>query len=149
VLRAFSSQAARAELDLSSASPSVLVLFPDWCVACRKRMKTLAEPAPANRNMPLHIEGLVFADESVVAGQDAHDENFKQLAGTQTYEVPATTAQDFGATDYPLGIVLDTTRTIRFIGVLPSTAFDQGGYIAKVLANLSKPLHGAIERTRN
>jgi hypothetical protein len=47
-----------------------------------------------------------------------------------TLEVPA---QTFGVVDSPLGVVLDRSGTIRFIGVLPSDAFDENGYISKVL----------------
>lgn len=149
VLRALESPAAKAQIDLSFASASVLVLFPDWCVACRKMMKTLTEFAVINRNTPLHAYGLVFADDSFVLGKAAHDENFKQLTGTQTLEVPDTAAQSFGATDYPLGIVLDNTRTIRFIGLLPSNAFNGDGYISKVIVNMTKLAQGAQERTQN
>lgn len=149
VLRALQSPAVKAQIDLSFASASVLVLFPDWCVGCRKMMKPLTEFAVVNRDTPIHAYGLVFADDSVVLGKAAHDENFKQLAGTQTLEVSDTAAQTFGATDYPLGIVLDNTRTIRFIGLLPSNAFNGDGYISKVIVNMTKPASGPQVRTQN
>jgi thiol-disulfide isomerase/thioredoxin len=149
VLRALESPAAKAQIDLSFASASVLVLFPDWCVACRKMLKTLTEFAVVNRDTPIRAYGMVFADDSVVSGKAAHDENFKQLAGTQTLEVNDAAAQTFGATDYPLGIVLDNTRTIRFIGLLPSNAFNGDGYISKVIVNMTKLARGAQERTQN
>ncbi len=149
VLRTLESPAAKAQIDLSFASASVLVLFPDWCVACSKMMKPLTEFALINRNTPLHAYGLVCADDSVVLGKAAHDENFRQLAGTQTLEVPDTAAQTFGATDYPLGIVLDNTHTIRFIGLLPSNAFNADGCISKVIVNMTKLARGAQERTQN
>ena len=66
-----------------------------------------------------------------------HAENEKRLAGTPTLEVPAQTAQTFGVVDYPLGVVLDSRGTIRFIGVLPSDAFEEKGYIEKVLERMS------------
>jgi len=55
---------------------------------------------------------------------------------------PDTAEQTLGATDYPLGIALDNTRTIRFIGVLPSNAFSGDGYISKVIVNMSKIAQG-------
>jgi hypothetical protein len=66
-----------------------------------------------------------------------HAENEKQLAGTPTFEVPAQIAQTFGVVDYPLGVVLDRSGIIRFIGVLPGNAFEEKGYISKVLERMS------------
>jgi thiol-disulfide isomerase/thioredoxin len=138
ILRALQSPAAKAQIDLHFASATVLVLFPDWCVECRNMMKTLTRFAALNRNTSIHAYGLVFPDDSVVLGQAAHEENLKQMAGTQTLVVPDTAAQAFGATDYPLGIVLDATHTIRFIGTLPPDAFNGDGYISKVIANMAR-----------
>ncbi len=138
VLRALQSPAAKAQIDLNFASATVLVLFPDWCVECRTMMKTLTKFAEVNRDTPIHAYGLVFADNSVVLGDAAHEQNLKLLAGTQTLVVLDTTAQVLGATDYPLGIVLDSTRTIRFIGMLPADAFNGDGYISKVIVNMVK-----------
>ncbi len=118
-------------------------------LACRRMMKTLTEFAVIKRDTPIHAYGLVFADDSVVADKAAHEENFKQISGTQTLEVPDTAAQSFGATDYPLGIVLDNTRSIRFIGLLPSNAFSGDGYISKVIVNMTKLARGAQERTQD
>lgn len=38
--------------------------------------------------------------------------------------------------DYPLGVVLDSSGTIRLIGVLPSDAFEGNGYVEKVLGRM-------------
>jgi hypothetical protein len=143
LLRSLQSPASKAQIDLSSSSASVLVVFPDWCVACRKMMKALTGFALLNRNTAIHAYGLVFADDSVVLGKVAHEANFKQMAGTPTLVVSDTTAQVFGATEYPLGIVLDNTRTIRFIGHLPANAFDGDGYINKVIVNMMRPARGS------
>ena len=144
ILRALQSPAAKAQIDLSFASATVLVLFPDWCVECRNMMRTLTRFAEVNRDTPIHAYGLVFADDSVVLGEPAHEQNLKQLAGTQTLVVPAAVVQVFGATDYPLGIILDATRTIRFIGTLPSNAFNGDGYIPKVIVNMVKVGHDRL-----
>jgi thiol-disulfide isomerase/thioredoxin len=138
---AASAQRANAHIGPNFGSATVLVLFPDWCVECRKMMKTLTRFAEANRTTFIHAYGLVFADDSVVLGQAAHEENFKQMAGTQTFIVPDTAAQTFGATDYPLGIVLDSMGTIRFIGALPADAFNGDGHIGKVIVSVVKAAH--------
>ncbi len=136
VLRALESPAAKAVIDTHFASATVLVLFPDWCGGCRKMMKTLTEFAKVNKETPIHAYGLVFADDSVIPVQAAHEEIFKELRGTATLVVPYTAAQTFGATDYPLGIVLDRTGKIRFIGALPGDAFNGSGYVEKVIERM-------------
>ncbi len=137
VLRALESPTAKAQIDLHFASATVLVLFPDWCGGCRKMMKTLTEFAAVNKDTPIHAYGLIFADDSVIPVQSAHEEILKELLGTSTLVVPETATQTFGATDYPLGIVLDATGKIRFIDSLPGDAFNGGGYIEKVIVRMA------------
>lgn len=120
---------------------TVLVLFPDWCVSCRNMMKALTQFAVLNRTTPIRAYGLVFADDAVVLGDAAHEQNLKPMAGTQTLVVPAATAQILGATDYPLGVVLDQAGIVRFIGELPPEAFNGEGYVAKVIVNMVKTAH--------
>ena len=136
VLRALESPTAKAQIDTHFASATVLVLFPDWCGGCRKMMKTLTEFASVNKDTPIHAYGLVFADDSVIPVQSAHEEILKELRGSATLVVPDTAAQMFGATDFPLGIVLDRTGRIRFIDELPGDAFNGGGYIEKVIERM-------------
>jgi len=149
VLRALESSTAKAQIDTHSASATVLVLFPDWCGGCRKMMKTLTDFANVNKNTPIHAYGLVFADDSVIPVQSAHEELLKELRGTATLVVPDTTAQTLGATDYPLGIVLDRTGRIRFIDVLPGSAFNGGGYIEKVIERMAAMAAGTNESAKN
>ena len=136
VLRALESPAAKAVIDKHFASATVLVLFPDWCGGCRKMMKTLTEFAKVNKETPIHAYGLVFEDDSVIPVQAAHEEILKGMRGTATLVVPDTTAQMLGATDYPLGVVLDRTGRIRFIGALAGDAFNGGGYVEKVIERM-------------
>lgn len=136
VLRALESPAAKAQIDTHFASATVLVLFPDWCGGCRKMMKTLTEFAKVNKDTPIHAYGLVFADDSVIPVQSAHEEILKGMRGTAMLVVPDSAAQTFGATEYPLGIVLDRMARIRFIESLPGDAFNGGGYIEKVIERM-------------
>ena len=99
-------------------------------------MKTLTEFAKVNKDTPIHAYGLVFADDSVIPVQSAHEEILKGMRGTATLVVPDSAAQTFGATEYPLGIVLDRTGRIRFIESLPGDAFNGGGYIEKVIERM-------------
>jgi hypothetical protein len=101
-------------------------------------MKALTEFAAVNRDTPIHAYGLVFADDSVVLGQAAHEENFKQLRGTQALVTLAAVVASFGATDFPLGIVLDGAGRIRFIGAIPVTAFDGDSYVGKVIVRMMR-----------
>jgi hypothetical protein len=78
----------------------------------------------------------VFEDDSVVPEQAGHDEFLKEMKGTSTLVVPATTAQALGANDYPLGIVMDGQGKVRFIGVLPGDAFKRDGYVEKMILKI-------------
>jgi hypothetical protein len=135
-IRSLQSANAKAQMDLNFGSATVLVLFPDWCVSCRQMMKTLTEFAVVNRATPIHAYGLVFADDAVAVGQEVHEKNFKEMSGTQTLVVPAATTESFGATDFPMGIVVDRTGTVRFIGQIPGNAFEGDSYIGKVIVRM-------------
>ncbi len=119
-------------LDENFGAATALVVFPDWCVQCRKMMPTMTEFAAANADTPIHAYGLIFKEN----GEDAASDTQKQLLGTDVLEVSAETAHSFGTSDYPLGIVVDHTGVIRFIGALPSDAFNGDGYIEKVITRM-------------
>jgi len=55
--------------------------------------------------------------------------------------VSDTTPQTFGATDYPMGIVLHSKRTVRFAGALPPDAFNGDGFISKTIVNMVRVAH--------
>jgi hypothetical protein len=136
VSRSLLSATAKARISSDFGAATVLVLFPDWCVQCRKMMRTLTTFAAANGDVPIHAYGLMFPDESELPGQPSHEENLKELQGTATLVVAAPTAQTFGAFDYPLGIAIDKAGLIRYIGVIPSDAFNGDGYIEKVITRM-------------
>jgi hypothetical protein len=75
---------------------------------------------------------LIFKQE----GQEANPDAEKDLLGTDVMEVSEGTARSFGTTDYPLGIVVDHTGVIRFIGVIPNDAFNGDGYMEKVITRM-------------
>jgi len=139
-LRTLQSASAKPQIDPNFGAATVLVLFSDWCIECRELMKTMTKFAIVNSHTPIHAYGMLYSEDSPADAQDAgkvlHAENEKQLAGTPTLEVPGQTAKTFGVVDYPLGVVLDSNGTIRFIGVLPSDAFNGNGYIEKVFERM-------------
>jgi len=116
------------------------MLFSDWCIECRELVKTMTKFAAADSKAPFNVYGLLYSEDSPAGPQDdgkvLHAENEKYPAGTPTLEVPAQVVQTFGVADFPLGVVLDRTGTIRFIGVLPGDAFEEKGYISKVLERM-------------
>ena len=138
--RTLQSTRAKAQIDPNFGAATVLVLFSDWCIECRGLVKTMVKFAIVNSDAPIHVYALLYSEDSPADAPDAgkllHAENEKELAGTPTLEVPAQTAQIFGVVDYPLGVVLDSNGTIRYIGVLPSDAFDGNGYIEKVFERM-------------
>jgi hypothetical protein len=139
--RTLQSASAKPRIDPNFGAATVLVLFSDWCIECRQLVKTMTKFAAAHINAPIHVYALLYAPDSSAGAQGAgkmlHAENEKQLTGTPTFEVPAQIAQTFGVVDYPLGVVLDRSGIIRFIGVLPGNAFEEKGYISKVLERMS------------
>jgi hypothetical protein len=140
--RSLMSASAKAQIDPDFAAATVLVLFPDWCVQCRKMMKTLTAFVVANRDVPIHAYGLMFPDESMTGAQPSREANLKELQGTATLLVPAETAATFAALDFPLGIVVDKAGLVRFIGVVPGDAFNGDGYIEKVLTRMAAKTSG-------
>jgi thiol-disulfide isomerase/thioredoxin len=113
---------------------TVLVLFPDWCGGCRKMMKPLTEFAKVNK---IRAFGLVFEDDSVIPEQAGHELLLNELKGTSTMVVSPSTAQLVGANEFPLGIVLDRERKVRFIGILPLNAFNGGGYMERTIQQIA------------
>jgi|UPI00071B5B32 tetratricopeptide (TPR) repeat protein len=137
ITRALASPTTKPHLPPSFGAGTVFVLFPDWCVQCGKMMKTLTGFAKVNADTPLHAYGLVFADTSMITDPATHEGFLQALQGTSTLVVPATTPQSFGAQEFPLTIVVDNAGAIRFIGSIPSNAFNGDGYISKVIQRMA------------
>jgi hypothetical protein len=145
VSQSLQSPTAKARINPDFGAATVLVLFPDWCVQCRKMMRTLTSFGAANGDVPIHAYGLMFPDQSVAGEHPSQEENFKELQGTATLVVSAATAHIFGALDYPLGIVIDKAGLIRYIGVIPGDAFNGDGYIEKVIMRMTGKSGGAAK----
>jgi len=132
VIRSYKSTAAKGEIDENFGAATALVVFPDWCVQCKRMMPTVTQFGAANADTPIYAYGLIFKQE----GQEANPDAEKDLLGTDVMEVSEGTARSFGTTDYPLGIVVDHTGVIRFIGVIPNDAFNGDGYMEKVITRM-------------
>lgn len=137
VIRSFKSvtaknAAAQTKIGTDFGAATVFVLFPDWCAQCRKMVPEMTQFGVANTDTPIRTHGLVFTQAGETPPPDAQ----KELLGTDVLEVAENTARLFGATDYPLAIVVDHAGVIRFIGVLPSDAFKSDGYMQKVVTRI-------------
>jgi thiol-disulfide isomerase/thioredoxin len=132
VIRSYKSASAKAQIDTNFGVATALVVFPDWCVQCRKMMPTMTQFSSVNADPPIFTYGLIFAPD----GEGAAPGTQKELLGTNVLQVSEETARSFGTTDYPLGIVVDHAGIIRFIGVIPSDAFNGDGYMEKVITRL-------------
>jgi thiol-disulfide isomerase/thioredoxin len=137
VLRGLRTPTAKAQINPDWGYGTVLVLFPDWCVQCRKMMTTLTSFAAVNGGTSIHAYGLVYAEDG---GEPMPEKEVKELRGTLTLEVSRETTRSFGAIDYPLGIVVDKAGLIRFIGVLPGGAFDGGGFVEKLITRTARKI---------
>ncbi len=76
----------------------------------------------------VHTYGLIFKEP----GEELASDTQKELQGTNAVEVSAETAHSFGTSDYPLGLIVDHAGIIRYIGELPSSAFN-GAYMEKLI----------------
>ena len=137
VQKSLMSAKARPLINPDFGAATVLVLFPEWCTQCRRMMKTLTQFAAVNGDVPIHTYGLMFSDESDATDPVVREAELKELQGTATLVVPATTAQAFGAIDFPLGIVVDHAGLVRFIGAITGDAFNGDGYISKVVTRMA------------
>lgn len=138
VTRALSSPTARPAIEGELGAGTVFVLFPDWCAQCRAMMKTMTQFAKVNASTPLHAYGLMFSENGEGGDPRIQQEIAKELAGTNTFMVPAETAKTFGALDFPTAIAVDTRGVIRFIGMIPPDAFNGNGYMEKVFVRMAK-----------
>jgi len=137
VLKALESPAAKAAIEGDLGEGTVLVLFPDWCAQCRGMMKTMTQFARVNAGTPLHAYGLMFTEDGDETGGTERAALYKDLAGTQTFVVPAETAKEMGALDYPTAVAVDNRGVVRFIGMIPTDAFNGGGYMEKVFMRMA------------
>jgi len=138
LIRSLELPSAKPTLSLPEGAFTVLVLFPDWCGSCRRMMKSLTEFAKVNKGTPIRAFGLVFEDDSVIPEQTGHKQFLNELKGTSTLVVPAMVVQTFSADEFPLGIVLDGHRNVRFIGVLTANAFNGNGYVEKTIQKMTR-----------
>lgn len=134
VIQSYKSATAKPQVERNFGAATILVVFPEWCAQCRKMMAAMTRFCAANSKLPIHGYGLVFKQPGEEVGPDTQ----KELLGTDAMQVSVETAQSLGASDYPLGIVLDRAGVVRFVGVLPSDAFNSAGYMEKVFTRVVK-----------
>jgi thiol-disulfide isomerase/thioredoxin len=138
ILRAFESTTAKPEIHPEAYNETILVLFPDWCASCREQMKVVTEFGKLNAEQGIRAYGLVFHDDFGVKEDKPATLDWKDLEGTATLLVDPSTARTLGATEYPLGVVIDHKGEIRFAGVLPDAAFSGAeSYIERVLLRVA------------
>jgi hypothetical protein len=132
VMRSYKSATANTQIDTNYGAATVLVIFPDWCVQCKKMMPTMTKFGVANEGTPIHAYGLIFKEP----GEDMAASTQKELQGALVMEISGETAHSFGTSYYPLGVVVDHEGMIRFIGALPSDAFNGDGYMERVITRM-------------
>lgn len=146
VTKALESATTKPAIEGDLGAGTVLVVFPDWCAQCRAMMKTMTQFARVNATTPLRAYGLMFSEDGDGADAAGRAAMYKELAGTQTYVVPAETAKTLGALDFPTAVAVDNRGIIRFIGMIPPDAFNGGGYMEKVFMRMAVEKGKEIER---
>jgi tetratricopeptide (TPR) repeat protein len=138
IVRAFESSSAKPGIHPEANRETILVLFPDWCASCREQMKVVTEFSKLNAEQGIRSYGLVFHDDFGVKEDKPATLDWKDLEGTATLLIDSSTARTLGATEYPLGVVIDHAGEIRFVGVLPDAAFSgTDSYIERVLLHVA------------
>ena len=138
ITHTFESGAAKPEIHPEANTETILVLFPDWCASCREQMKIVTEFSKLNAEQGILAYGLAFHDDFGVKEDKPATLDWSDLEGTATLLVDLSTVRSLGATEYPLGVVIDHEGEIRFVGVLPDAAFSgDNSYIERVLRRVT------------
>lgn len=145
--RSFLAPKSMAEIHPEANKETILVLFPDWCTSCREQMKIVTEFDKLNAEQGIRAYGLVFHDDFGVKEDKPTVPEWKDLEGTATLLVDASTVRTLGATDYPLGVIVDHEGVVRLIGVMPDAAFSgDSSYVERALLRVSAS--GTTDRVR-
>jgi len=112
---------------------TVYVLFPQWCPQCRRMMKQMTALAHPPTGTKFVAYGLMMQGTRAPGEMVPAEDTFKDMQGTSTMLVPQATAADFGAIEYPLGVVADKSGKIRYVGTITTNAFDPRGFIEQVV----------------
>lgn len=112
---------------------TAMVIFPEWCAQCLKMMTPALQFAIRNGNEHICAYGLMVANQIPGAPEPQKEDRLKNLRGTPTILTPAQTLATFGAVEFPLGVISDRKGIVRFIGQVPTNAFDPGGYMEQTI----------------
>jgi thiol-disulfide isomerase/thioredoxin len=115
---------------------TVFVMFPDWCVQCRRMMKSLTEFATANAAIPIYAYGLMFNDEPAGAPKPPNSHVVEDPRTAPTGLVDAKLATDWGATEFPYAVITNAGGIVQFAGPVPADAFKGDGYIQRVIERM-------------
>jgi hypothetical protein len=127
-----SKNTAASKVVIRNGAATILMLFPEWCVQCRRMMKTATAFDTANAGTPIPTYGLVYTDEPDGKG---HEQSERDLEGTVALQITPESAAAFHPIDFPLGIILDAAGTVRYVGQLPGDAFD--GFIEMAIKRMA------------
>lgn len=128
-----------------NGSAVTVVLFPEWCVQCINMMGPLTQFAFRNGDSHFNAYGIMIPYKVSEGGEAPKDEHLKDLKGTPTFVTTDAAADQLGATDYPFAIVTDRTGIVRYVGTIPSNAFDPGGYMETTLDRITGGSSSATE----
>jgi hypothetical protein len=126
---------------------TVYVLFPQWCPQCRRMMKQMTVLAHSPAGQKFLAYGLMMQATREPGEMAPAEDTFKDMSGTSTMLVAPGTAAVFGATEFPLGVVMDKRGKVRFVGAIPSNAFDPRGLVEEIVNRSAGPKILLVRRT--
>jgi hypothetical protein len=112
---------------------TVLLLFPEWCVQCRKMMQPVNDFLLRNNTEKIHAYGLLALDADEMSADPFKSDSFKDLLHTPTLATSSDTLRTFGALSFPFLVITDGTGRIRFLGTVSQNAFAAGGFVEQVI----------------
>lgn len=118
---------------------TVYVLFPQWCPQCRRMMKAMSALAHPPAGQKFLAYGLMIQATRAPGEVVPEADTFKDLVGTSTMLVAPGTAAAFGATEFPMAVVMDRGGKVRFVGAIPSNAFEPRGLIEEIVNRSAGP----------
>lgn len=120
-------------------STAVFVFFPDSCFQCRSMMTDLLKFAVEHGRENIRAYGLAYRDPSPLQGLSKPSEDWNDIKGLPALVVSPEVVKTFGIAGVPLGVVCDSSGTVRYVGELQAASFHEQGVLDRLTRGLTHP----------